>query len=132
MSENVDEHLLVKERGKDINSGGVDGVEGNVDDPGQYEGAPPEAQQFVAESAVPPQDPSVAELIHQDETLGGVQPDQGGHRQTQEEEEEQAEVETLSHQGGLVQDLLLTLLQQSLVVVVVVGEDAGQRVHDQA
>ena len=113
-------------------SGGVNGVEGDVDDPGQYEGAPANPQQFVAECPVLSQDSLVSILVPQGEALAGVQSDQGGHGQTQQEEEEQAEVETLPHQGGLVQALLLSVLhlQQGLVVVVVVGEDTGERVQD--
>ena len=113
-------------------SGWMDGVEANVNDPGQDEGDPTLAQQFVAESPVLSQDPPVSILVHQGEALTGVQSEQGGHSQTQQEEEEQAEVEALPHQGGLVQHLTLTVLQQGakLVVVVVVGQDAGERVHD--
>ena len=113
-----------------ITFGGVDAIEGDVDDPSQYEGAPANPQQFVAECC--PQDLTVAVFVEQVEALGVVQTDQGGHGQTQQEDEEQAEVENLSHQSGLVQDLLLALvLQQCLVVVVVVGENAGERVQDQ-
>ena len=111
-------------------SGGVNGVEGDVDDPGQYEGAPANPQQFVAECCS--QDLSVAVFVQQVDALVVVQTDQGDQGQTQQEEEEQAEVETLPHQGGLVQALLLSVLhlQQGLVVVVVVGEDTGERVQD--
>ena len=117
--------------------GWMDTVEDDVGDPGQDEAAPANGQQFVAERPVLPQDLSVAALVHQGEALAGVQPHQAVHGQTQQEDEEQTEVESLSHQGGLVQDLLLVVLvlvrhsQQSLVVVVVVGEDTGERVHDQ-
>ena len=100
------------------------GVEGDVDDPGQYEGAPANPQQFVAECCS--QDLSVAVFVQQVDALVVVQTNQGDQGQTQQEDEEQAEVESLSHQSGLVQDLLLALiLQQGLVVVVVVGENAG-------
>ena len=58
-------------------SGGVNGVEGDVDDPGQYEGAPANPQQFVAECCS--QDLSVAVFVEQVEALGVVQPDQGDH-----------------------------------------------------
>ena len=109
---------------------GMDGVVADVDDPGQYEGPPANAQQYGAEKGCLNYR-IVAVLVHQGDNLGGVRPDHGGHGQTQQEEEEQAEVETLSHQGGLVQDFLLTVLQKGLVVVVVVGEDAGERVEDQ-
>ena len=110
----------------------MDGIEAYVDDPGQDKGDPAKSQQFVAESPILSQDPLVSILVHQGEALAGVQSDQGGHGQTQQEEEEQAEVETLPHQGGLVQALLLSVLhlQQGLVVVVVVGEDTGERVQD--
>ena len=109
----------------------MDTIEANTVDPGQYEGDPAKPQQFVAESPVLPQDPSEAVLVHQSQALVMVQPVQGGHSQTQQEEEEQDEVERLPHQGGLVQALFLPLLQQGLVVVVVVGENTGERVHDQ-
>ena len=131
VAEYVDEHLPVEERGKNINIGGVDGVEANIDDPGQHEGGPSQPQQVVAESPVFPQLSSDAVLVHQSQALGGVQTEQGGHSQTRQEEEEQAEVDSLPHQGGLVQEILRFILQQSLVVVVVVGENAGERVHDQ-
>ena len=109
----------------------MDTIEANTGAPGQYEGDPAKPQQFVAESPVLPQDPSEAVLVHQSQALVMVQPVQGGHSQTQQEEEEQDEVESLPHQGGLVQALFLPLLQQGLVVVVVVGENTGERVHDQ-
>ena len=117
--------------------GWMDTVEDDVGDPGQDEAAPANGQQFVAERPVLPQDLSVAALVHQGEALAGVQPRQAVHGQTQQEDEEQTEVESLPHQGGLVQDLLLAVLvlvrhsQQSLVVVVVVGENTGERVHNQ-
>ena len=87
----------------------MDGVEADVDDPGQNEGAPANPQQFVAECCS--QDFCVADLVHQGEALGGVQGDQGVHGQAQQEDEEEAEVESLPHQGGLVQAPLPTLLQ---------------------
>ena len=112
-------------------SGGVDGVEADVDDPGPNEGPPSNAQHYGAENCWLKYC-ILAVLVHQGEALGGVQTVEGGHGQSQQEEEEQAEVETLPHQGGLVQALLLSVLhlQQGLVVVVVVGEDTGERVQD--
>ena len=85
-------------------SGGVDGVEADVDDPGPNEGPPSNAQHYGAEICwfkyrV------LAVLVHQGEALGRVQTVEGGHGQSQQEEEEQAEVETLSYQGWLVQVL---------------------------
>ena len=107
----------------------MDEVEADVDEPGPYEGPPASPQQIVADRCC--QDTSVAVWVHQDEPLGVVQGDQGVQGQTQQEEEEQAEVKTLSHQGGLVQDFFLSILQNGLVVVVVVGEDARKRVQNQ-
>ena len=101
---------------------GVHGVEADVDDPGPHEGPPANFQQIVADSC--PQDTSVAVRVHQAELLGVVQGVEGVQGQTQQEEEEQKEVKTLSHQGGLVQDFLLSILQNGLVVIVVVGKDA--------
>ena len=72
-------------------------VEADVDDPGQHEGDPAESQQFVAESSILSQLSSVAELVHQDEAVAGVQTDQGVECQIHQEDEEEAEVETLSH-----------------------------------
>ena len=100
----------------------VHGVEADVDDPGPYEGPPANFQQLVADSCF--QDTSVAARVHQAEPLGVVQGVESVQGQTQQEEEEQKKVKTLSHQGGLVQDFLLTILQNGLVVVVVVGKDA--------
>ena len=88
----------------------MDGVEADVDDPGQDEGGQANAQEFVAECCS--QDLSLAELVHEGEALGVVHADEGGHGQAQQEDEEQTEVETLPHQGGLVQDLLLAVLLQ--------------------
>ena len=110
-------------------SGGVDGVEADVDDPGPYEGPPTNPQQIVADNCC--QDTSVAARVHQAEPLGVVQGVESVQGQTQQEEEEQKKVKTLSHQGGLVQDFLLSILQNGLVVVVVVGEDTRKRVQDQ-
>ena len=104
-------------------------VEGDVDDPGQYEGGPANPQQFVAECCS--QVLSVAVFVQQVDALVVVEIDQGDQGQTQQEDEEQAEVESLPHQGGLVQEVLRFIPQQSLVVVVVVREDAGERVHYQ-
>ena len=105
-------------------SGGVNGVEGDVDDPGQYERAPANPQQFVAECCS--QDLSVAVFVQQVDALVVVQTNQGDQGQTQQEEEEQTEVESLPHQSRLMLYLLLSIiLQQGLVVVVVVGENAG-------
>ena len=108
-----------------VTSRGMSAVEADVDDPGQHEGDPAESQQFVAESSILSQLSSVAELVHQDEAVAGVQADQGDHREAHQQDEEETEVETLSHQSGLVQLLLPPVHQQSLVVVVVVGEDTG-------
>ena len=82
----------------------MDEVEADIDDPGPYEGTPANPQHIVADgwpihNCRPP------------EFRVGVHPDQNDHGQTQQEEEEQAEVETLSHQGRLVQDFLLSILQ---------------------
>ena len=110
-------------------SGGVDGVEADVDDPGPNEGPPSNAQHYGAEICWF-EYRVLAVLVHQGEALGRVQTVEGGHGQSQQEEEEQAEVETLSHQGRLVQVLFPFSVQQSIVVVVIVGEDTGERVQD--
>ena len=83
VSEYVDEHLPVQERGKNINIGRVDGVEGNVDDPGQYEGGPTKCQQLVTQGSVLSQFSSVAVLVYHGEALFGVQTDDSGHGQNQ-------------------------------------------------
>ena len=65
---------------------GMDGVEADVDDPGQYEGPPANAQQYGAEKGCLNYR-IVAVLVHQGDYIGGVQL-VNFESQTQQEAEE--------------------------------------------